>query len=64
MWCQLDEWVTNMLMLSLRINMYSEGLIDLMQIMMGLPFSTDPKAVLDTLKTKAQERYLPVFEKV
>ncbi|KAM3606054.1 uncharacterized protein V6R79_009907 [Siganus canaliculatus] len=45
------------------INMYSEGLIDLMEMMMGLPFAKDPKPLLDNIEKKAQERYLPVFEK-
>lgn len=44
--------------------MYSEGVMDLMDMIMMLPFATDPKAKLDNIKTKAQERYLPVFEKV
>ncbi len=51
-------------MLSLRINMYCEGVMDLMEMIMVLPFSADPKAQLDTILTKAKERYLPVFEKV
>lgn len=51
-------------MLSLRINMYCEGVMDLMEMIMMLPFSTDPKEKLDTIQTKAKERYLPVFEKV
>lgn len=44
--------------------MYSEGVMDLMEMIMMLPFSQDPKAKLDTIQTKAKERYLPVFEKV
>lgn len=53
-----------MMMLFLRINMYSEGLIDLMEMIMILPFSTDVTTKLDNIQTKAKERYLPVFEKV
>lgn len=51
---------------SLRVNMYAEGLMDLMEMMMMLPFTPteDQKAKLDTIQTKAKERYLPVFEKV
>ncbi|XP_071336900.1 glutathione S-transferase 3-like [Trachinotus anak] len=45
------------------INMYSEGLIDLMEMIMILPFSADVKSKLDNIQTKAKERYLPVFEK-
>ncbi|XP_068614756.1 glutathione S-transferase 3-like [Brachionichthys hirsutus] len=46
------------------INMYSEGLMDLMEMMMMLPFIPDPKEKLDNIESKAKERYLPVFEKV
>lgn len=53
-----------MWVLSLRINMYSEGLMDQMEMIMMLPFSSDAKSKLDTIQTKAIERYLPVFEKV
>ncbi|XP_035519200.1 glutathione S-transferase, alpha tandem duplicate 1 [Morone saxatilis] len=45
------------------INMYSEGVIDLMEMIMILPFSADPKPKLDNIQSKAKERYLPVFEK-
>ncbi|XP_045926315.1 glutathione S-transferase, alpha tandem duplicate 1 isoform X1 [Micropterus dolomieu] len=45
------------------VNMYSEGVMDLMEMIMMVPFSQDPKAKLDTIQTKAKERYLPVFEK-
>uniref|UniRef100_A0A1A7X9T1 Glutathione S-transferase n=1 Tax=Iconisemion striatum TaxID=60296 RepID=A0A1A7X9T1_9TELE len=45
------------------INMYSEGLIDLMEMIMVLPFVSDTKPKLDNILTKAKERYLPVFEK-
>ncbi|XP_038152273.1 glutathione S-transferase, alpha tandem duplicate 1 [Cyprinodon tularosa] len=45
------------------INMYSEGLIDLMEMIMMLPFTADPKPKLDNIQSKAKERYLPVFEK-
>lgn len=44
--------------------MYSEGLMDLMEMIMVLPFTQDVKSKLDNLQTKAKERYLPVFEKV
>nr|XP_046258692.1 glutathione S-transferase A4-like [Scatophagus argus] len=46
------------------INMYSEGLMDLMEMIMILPFTQDPKPKLDNILSKAKERYLPVFEKV
>ncbi|KAM7385683.1 hypothetical protein PAMP_001748 [Pampus punctatissimus] len=46
------------------INMYSEGLIDLMEMILVLPFSTDVAEKLENIQTKAKERYLPVFEKV
>ncbi|XP_031733048.1 glutathione S-transferase 3-like [Anarrhichthys ocellatus] len=45
------------------INMYSEGLMDLMEMIMMLAFTADTKAQLDTIQTKATKRYLPVFEK-
>ena len=44
--------------------MYSEGLIDLMEMIMMLPFVQDQKPKLDNIQSKAKERYLPVFEKV
>nr|ACI01805.1 alpha-class glutathione S-transferase [Epinephelus coioides] len=46
------------------INMYSEGLMDLMEMIMMLPFTPDVKPKLENIQTKAKERYLPVFEKV
>ncbi|XP_036980224.1 glutathione S-transferase 3-like isoform X3 [Acanthopagrus latus] len=46
------------------INMYTEGLMDLMEMIMMLPFTADPKPKLDNIQAKATERYLPVFEKV
>ncbi|KAM6997285.1 glutathione S-transferase A4-like [Tautogolabrus adspersus] len=46
------------------INMYAEGLQDLMEMIMILPFITDPKAKLEEIESKAKARYLPVFEKV
>ncbi|CAJ1067524.1 glutathione S-transferase-like [Xyrichtys novacula] len=46
------------------INMYSEGVMDLMEMIMMLPFTQDPKPRLENIETKAKERYLPVFEKV
>ncbi|XP_049456762.1 glutathione S-transferase A1-like isoform X2 [Epinephelus fuscoguttatus] len=45
------------------INMYSEGAMDLMEMIMKLPLSADKKAALETIESKAKERYLPVFEK-
>lgn len=54
----------DVLMLSLRINMYSEGLMDLMEMIMMLPFTADKDAQKETIQTKAKNRYLPVFEKV
>jgi len=45
------------------INMYSEGVIDLMEMIMMLPFSADKTAQLETIQSKAKGRYLPVFEK-
>ncbi|XP_076599839.1 glutathione S-transferase A4-like [Chaetodon auriga] len=45
------------------INMYSEGLMDLMEMIMMLPFTQDRKSKLDAIESKAKERYLPVFEK-
>ncbi|KAK0133688.1 Glutathione S-transferase 3 [Merluccius polli] len=47
------------------VNMYSEGLIDLMEMIMILPFTppADVKTKLQTIETKATGRYLPVFEK-
>lgn len=53
-----------MLMLFLRVNMYSEGVIDLMEMIMILPFTADKPAQLKTIQSKAKERYLPLFEKV
>lgn len=47
-----------------RIDMYSEGLMDLMEMMMMLPFTKDVKPKLDNIESKAKERFLPVFEKV
>nr|CCQ71060.1 glutathionine S transferase alpha [Channa striata] len=46
-----------------KIDMYTEGLMDLMEMIMILPFSQDPKSKLDNIETKAKQRYLPVFEK-
>lgn len=51
-------------MFSLRINMYSEGVMDLMEMIMLLPFAQDVKEKLDNIENKAKNRYLPVFEKV
>ncbi|XP_037127724.1 glutathione S-transferase, alpha tandem duplicate 1 [Syngnathus acus] len=46
-----------------KINMYTEGLMDLMEMIMILPFSQNTKTKLGNIETKAKERYLPVFEK-
>lgn len=45
------------------VNMYSEGVIDLMEMIMILPFTADKPAQLKTIQSKAKERYLPLFEK-
>ncbi|XP_074531634.1 glutathione S-transferase A4-like [Halichoeres trimaculatus] len=48
-----------------KINMYSEGLMDLMgmiRIVLWTP-DKDRKTKLENNKTKAKDRYLPVFEK-
>uniref|UniRef100_A0A8C6LJN5 Glutathione S-transferase n=1 Tax=Nothobranchius furzeri TaxID=105023 RepID=A0A8C6LJN5_NOTFU len=45
------------------INMYSEGLMDLMEMIMIHAFVSGTKAKLDDILTKAKERYLPVYEK-
>ncbi|XP_077350753.1 glutathione S-transferase A4-like [Festucalex cinctus] len=45
-----------------KINMYSEGLMDLMEMIMILPFAQNPTAKLENIQAKAKERYLPVFE--
>lgn len=44
--------------------MYSEGLMDLMEMMMMLPFIQDAKEKLENIENRAKTRYLPVFEKV
>lgn len=44
--------------------MYSEGLMDLMEMIMILPFVPDVKEKLENIESKATTRYLPVFEKV
>ncbi|XP_053730989.1 glutathione S-transferase alpha-3-like [Synchiropus splendidus] len=46
-----------------RINMYTEGLMDLMEMIMMLLFQPDAESKLANIQTKAKERYLPVFEK-
>ncbi|TKS85478.1 Glutathione S-transferase [Collichthys lucidus] len=45
------------------VNMYSEGVMDLMEMIMLLIISPDPKPKLDNIESKAKKRYLPVFEK-
>lgn len=44
--------------------MYAEGLMDLMEMIMTLPFIPDVKEKLENIENKAKTRYLPVFEKV
>lgn len=44
--------------------MYSEGLMDLMEMIMVLPFTPNVKEKLENIESKAKTRYLPVFEKV
>ncbi|XP_075874808.1 glutathione S-transferase A4-like [Nelusetta ayraudi] len=46
------------------IDMYSEGLIDLMEMIMMLIFTEDAAAQKENILNKAKNRYLPVFEKV
>lgn len=60
---KVNECVTYVLP-SFRINMYSEGLMDLMEMIMILPFVPDAKEKLENIENKAKTRYLPVFEKV
>lgn len=66
-WCHecshMRKCVTYMLF-SFRINMYSESLMDLMEMIMILPFTPDVKEKLENIENKAKTRYLPVFEKV
>ncbi|KAK5882334.1 hypothetical protein CesoFtcFv8_020931 [Champsocephalus esox] len=47
----------------LLVNTHSEGLMDLMEMIMMLPFAADVKTKLDNIQNKAKDRYLPVFEK-
>ncbi|XP_034004163.1 glutathione S-transferase 3-like [Trematomus bernacchii] len=47
----------------LMVNTHSEGLMDLMEMIMTLPFAADVKTKLDNIQNKAKDRYLPVFEK-
>lgn len=51
---------------SFRIEMYAEGVQDLMQMIMALPFMPPDakKTKLEEIERKATSRYLPVFEKV
>lgn len=44
------------------IDMYSEGLLDLIEMVLMLAFNQDQKSA-DNVQSKAKERYLPVFEK-
>ncbi|XP_074531802.1 glutathione S-transferase-like [Halichoeres trimaculatus] len=46
-----------------KINMYSEGLMDLMDMIMTSIWAPDPESKLENIKTKAKDRYLPVYEK-
>lgn len=52
------------MLFSFRVNMYSEGLMELMEMLMSLPFMPDAKEKLENIENKAKTRYLPVFEKV
>ncbi|XP_010772927.1 glutathione S-transferase 3-like [Notothenia coriiceps] len=47
----------------LMVNTHSEGVMDLMEMIMMLPFAADVKTKLDNIQNKAKDRYLPVFEK-
>lgn len=44
--------------------MYSEGLMDVMELIMMLSFISDSQPKLDNIQSKDKEHYLPVFEKV
>ncbi|XP_074531295.1 glutathione S-transferase alpha I-like [Halichoeres trimaculatus] len=48
-----------------KINMYSEGLMDLMEMILMLLWTPDEdrETKVKNIKTKTKERYLPVFEK-
>ncbi|KAG9335834.1 hypothetical protein JZ751_003588 [Albula glossodonta] len=48
------------------IDMYSEGVRDVMEMIMMLPFlsAEDQQAKLEVIESKAISRYLPVYEKV
>ncbi|XP_053731313.1 glutathione S-transferase 3-like isoform X2 [Synchiropus splendidus] len=46
------------------INMFSEGLMDLMDLIMMLPFSVDGKLQAMYVQARAKKRYMPVFERV
>ena len=58
--------MTVVLLLSFRIDMYSEGLADLNEMFILYPF--DPPGVKEAnialMKEKAKNRYFPAFEKV
>ncbi|XP_042289130.1 glutathione S-transferase, alpha tandem duplicate 1 [Thunnus maccoyii] len=45
------------------INMYWDGLIDLIKMIMSVPFTIDATKKLNIIQTKAKERYFPVYEK-
>ncbi|KAM9803800.1 glutathione S-transferase 3-like [Neosynchiropus ocellatus] len=45
------------------INMYSEGLMDLMGMIMMLPFSNDDRLEALYIQAKTKKRYMPVFER-
>ncbi|XP_041645432.1 glutathione S-transferase A4-like [Cheilinus undulatus] len=45
------------------INMYSEGVMDLMEKIMMLPFTGESPEKLEAIKAGAKGRYLPVYEK-
>lgn len=45
------------------VNMYAEGIIDLMEMIMMLPFTAEKQTKLENIEKKAKERYMPAFEK-
>ena len=51
---------------TIRIEMYSEGLRDLMEMIMILPFKKpdEKETQLGVTQEKAKSRYFPVYEKV
>lgn len=45
-----------------QINLYAEGIIDLMEMIMMLPFTADKQPKLENIEAKAKDRYMPAFE--